>query len=181
MNKAFFLDRDGTINKDVHYLDAPEKVELIPGAADAIKLMNEAGYKVIVVSNQSGVARGYFKEEVVDKINARINELLNEHNAHIDAFYWCPHYIGGKIKKYAIDCECRKPKLGLFKQGIIDFDLEPRRCYACGDKSTDIENLEKLGLPKSHLKKVQCDEEYGLMRVFDWKEIKSGKIKTCIC
>ncbi len=150
MNKAFFLDRDGTINKDTHYVGDPDKLELLPGAAEGIRRINEAGYLAIVISNQSGVARGYFTEEDVRKVNSRLNKMLGEYGAHIDAFYWCPHFPSGIVKEYAVECDCRKPKLGLFKRAIEDFELDAKECFACGDKARDIEGLEKLGTPKKN-------------------------------
>lgn len=159
MNKAFFLDRDGTINKDTHYVGDPEKLELLPCAAEGIRRMNEAGYLVIVISNQSGVARGYFTEKDVKNINSRLNEMLGEYGAHIDAFYWCPHLPCGSVKEYAVECDCRKPKLGLFKKAIEDFDLDVRECFACGDKKRDVENLTRLGLPVSHLGIIDSGNE----------------------
>lgn len=172
MNKAFFLDRDGTINVDTGYVGIPDEVELLPGAAEAIKKMNDAGYFVIVISNQSGVARGYFGVEDVEKVNERINELLGEYGAHIDAFYYCPHLAEGVVKEYAIDCECRKPKLAMFKKAMQDYKLNPSLCYACGDKPRDIEGLTGLGIPKGHLKIVfdKCDA-LNMNQVFKWEEI----------
>ena len=151
MNKAFLLDRDGTINADTGYVGDPDKVELLPGTAEAIRKMNQAGYLVIVVSNQSGVGRGYFGLDAVKRVNDRINELLAKHGAHIDAFYICPHLKGGVVKEFDVECECRKPKLGLFKKAIVDFSLDPSQCYACGDKPRDVERLPELGIPPEHL------------------------------
>lgn len=151
MNKAFLLDRDGTINVDTGYVGDPEKVELLPGAARSIRKMNEAGYLVIVISNQSGVARGYFTMEDVHRVNQRINELLAAEGAHIDAFYVCPHLKGAAVKKFDLDCLCRKPKTGLFRQAMEEYDLDPELCYACGDKARDVEHLPELGIPQDHL------------------------------
>ena len=151
MNKAFFLDRDGTVNVDTGYVGDPEKVTLMAGAARSIRKMNKAGYLVIVVSNQSGVARGYFTMEDVHRVNRKINELLATEGAHIDAFYVCPHLKGAAVKEFDLDCSCRKPKTGLFRQAIEEHDLEPELCYACGDKARDIERLPELGIPQSHL------------------------------
>lgn len=145
-DRAFFLDRDGTINKDTGYVMSPENVVLLEGAGEAIRKMNMAGYLVIVVSNQSGVARGMGTEEDVIRVNKQIQKLLQPYEAKIDAFYYCPHCKEGIIKKYAIDCECRKPKLGMFKQAIEDYQLNPQKCIAAGDKRRDIENLYQLGI-----------------------------------
>lgn len=151
MNKAFFLDRDGTINVDSGYVGNPDDLVLLPGAAEAVKKMNDAGYLVIVISNQSGVARGYFGLEDVEKVNKRLNDMLKEHGAHIDAFYYCPHLTNGAVNEFSVECDCRKPKLGLFKKAIEDFDLDPNECFACGDKPRDVESLVRLGVPDSHL------------------------------
>lgn len=175
MNKAFFLDRDGTINVDTGYVGNPDDVKLLPGAAEAIKKMNDAGYLVIVISNQSGVARGYFGIEDVEKVNARINELLGEYGAHIDAFYYCPHLKDGSVKEYAIDCDCRKPKLGMFKRAIADYDLDPALCYACGDKPRDIEGLTQLGVPEENLRLVYNEHNpVSIDQAYEW-----GKIVLC--
>lgn len=151
MKKAFFLDRDGTINVDTGYVGKPEDVELLPGAADAIRKMNEAGFLVIVVTNQSGVARGYYGLEDVEKVNQQINSSLLKQNAHIDAFYICPHLENAPVEQYNKRCNCRKPNLGLFEKAIFDFDLDPALCYACGDKLRDVERLTELGIPETHL------------------------------
>ena len=169
MNRAVFLDRDGTINKDTGYVGNPDDLELLPGVAEAIRKMNEAGYLVIVISNQSGVARGYFGIDDVEKVNARLNEMLEEADAHIDAFYYCPHLVSGTIPEFAVDCDCRKPKSGMFKQAISDFNLDPVQCFACGDKDRDVVALEELGIPKAHLKVVQSNIDYTLL---EWEFVR---------
>lgn len=147
MNKAFFLDRDGTIIVDKNYLAKPEDIELLDGAAEAIRMMNENNYKVIVVSNQSGVARGYFKIEDVHKVNAKLNELLEEKGAHIDAFYVCPHHPKGIISPYNISCTCRKPGTYLFEKAAKDYNIDMSSSAAVGDRVRDVQNLERLGIP----------------------------------
>ena len=162
MNKAFFLDRDGTINVDTGYVGTPEKVELMPGAARSIRKMNNAGYLVIVISNQSGVARGYFTMEDVH----RVNQLLAIEGAHIDAFYMCPHLKGAAVKKFDVSCSCRKPKTGLFRQAMEEYALDPALCYACGDKARDVERLPELGIPQDHLAIVDgkaMDEYFSIL------------------
>jgi len=161
LNKAFFLDRDGTINKDTGYVGNPTELELLPGAAEAIKMINEAGYLVIVISNQSGVARGYFSIKDVEQVNVRLNEMLMNRSAHIDAFYYCPHLPDGAVREFATICDCRKPKLGLFKKAIADFDLDPEQCYSCGDKERDISGLSQLGLLEAHLGIIDGKKEPG--------------------
>lgn len=161
LNRAFFLDRDGTINVDSGYVGNPDALELLPGAAAAVRKMNDAGYLVIVITNQSGVARGYFGMEDVEKVHIRLNEMLQAHGAHIDAFYCCPHLPNGSVKEFSLACDCRKPQLGLFKRAIQDFDLDPTECFACGDKLRDVENLDQLGVPARHLGVVDGEHTLG--------------------
>lgn len=161
MKKAFLLDRDGTINVDSGYVGAVKDVKLLPGAGEAIRRINQAGYLAIVVSNQSGVARGYFDINAVDQVNRRLNELLAEYNAHIDVFYYCPHLKNAEVAEFAVDCDCRKPRLGMFRRAIEEYELNPAKCYACGDKLRDVENLTQLGLPAAHLGVLQENEKYS--------------------
>ena len=138
MKIAVFIDRDGTICKDVHYMRSPEQFELLPGAAEGIKLLNELDVKVIVATNQSGVARGYFTEADLQKIHERMIEELSKRGARIDAIYYCPHHPND-------DCDCRKPKVGMLKQAARDFGLELGKCFIIGDKKLDVETGRNAG------------------------------------
>ena len=158
LNKAFFWDRDGTINIDYGYVGNVEDVELIEGIGDTIHLLNESGFLVIVVSNQSGVARGYFSMEDVDRVNNRINELLSKYGAHVDKFYICPHLQDGVVPKYTKKCRCRKPQTGLFQEAIAEYHIDVSRSYAVGDKLRDIECLPGIGFNISHLFVVDSTE-----------------------
>lgn len=151
MNKAFFLDRDGTINEDKGYIHRISDLKLLEGAAEAVRRMNQNGYKVIVVTNQSGVARGYFPYSKVIEINNALQELLQCEDAYIDRFYICPHHKDGVIKPYNIPCECRKPGLLLFEQARKDYDLDLEQCFAIGDKVSDIKNLHQIGIRRTGL------------------------------
>lgn len=110
---AVFLDRDGVLIEDVHYLKNPEQVRLTPGAGPAVARLNAEGLPVVVVTNQSGVARGYFPEEAVAEAHRRLDELLAEHGARIDRYYHCPHHPDGTVAAYRVACECRKPRPGM--------------------------------------------------------------------
>ncbi len=138
MNKACFLDRDGVLIEEKEYLDSADQVILIDGAIDAIKLLKESGYLVVVVSNQSGVARGYFKENSILKVNRRITELLSKDHLYIDAFYHCPHHEKGSIPKYTISCNCRKPKPGMLLKAAEDLSIDLQSSFMIGDKISDI-------------------------------------------
>lgn len=144
-NKAVFLDRDGTISIEKNYLYKPEDFKFIDGSIGAIRLLNRNNYKVIVVTNQAGVARGYYTEREVDRLHHYINEELKKHNAVIDAFYYCPHHPNGK-GKYKIECNCRKPKTGLFEKAVSDFRVDVTKSYLIGDKASDIEAGKRVGM-----------------------------------
>ena len=137
---AAFLDRDGTVIADTHYVARPEQVELLPGAAKAIARLNARGVPVIVVSNQSGIARGYFTYEEHERVQAQVEALLAVAGARIDAVYICPHHPGAGDA-----CECRKPGTLLFRRAIAEHDLEPARSWFVGDRWRDVAPAEALG------------------------------------
>lgn len=139
MNKAIFLDRDGTINVEKNYLFKIEEFEFLDGVVDGLKKLSDAGFLLIIVTNQSGIGRGYYTEDDYYQLRDYINGKLEEYNVKITAEYFCPHLIDAKIKKYAIECGCRKPKLGLFERAIEEFDIDVNASYAIGDKIRDLE------------------------------------------
>ena len=138
MKKAVFIDRDGTINVEKDYLYRIADFEFIPGAEEAIKLLNEAGLLVIVVTNQSGVARGYYNEDDVEQLHRHINSELKQHGAHVDAWYFCPHHPLGR-GSYALPCDCRKPLPGMLQQAALRYDIDMEHSFMVGDKRADIE------------------------------------------
>ncbi len=142
---AIFLDRDGTINEDVNFLSSPEQIILIDHSAEAIKEANEIGLKVIVFTNQSGIARGYFTEEDLEKIHRRLDELLAEKGAKIDAYYYCPHHPTEGKGDYKIECECRKPKDGMLKRASREQNIDLKNSFVVGDKCVDIEAGKRAG------------------------------------
>lgn len=145
-NKAVFLDRDGTINVEKNYLYRVEDFAFIKGSIDAIKLLNEHCYKVIVITNQAGIARGYYQPADVLKLHCWVNEQLAANGAHIDAFYFCPHHPAGKINEYAVECDCRKPGTALIEQAIREFAIDITRSYFIGDKNSDVLAGKNAGL-----------------------------------
>ena len=145
MNRAVFLDRDGTIVEDPGYLDSCDKVRFLPGVSKAIKLLKESGFKVIVITNQSGVARGYFTEETVKEINKYICQSLVEEGTSIDRIYYCPHHIEGVIERYKKDCYCRKPEPGMVEEAAREFDIDLKKSFVIGDKGSDIEAGHRAG------------------------------------
>ncbi|MFH1541220.1 MAG: HAD family hydrolase [Elusimicrobiota bacterium] len=131
-NKAVFLDRDGTINKDMHYSVDVSRLKVFKNAAPAIKILNNANYKVIIISNQSGIARGYFKKKDVKKLNKIIVDRLKKRKAKIDAIYFCPHHPDE-------NCKCRKPKPSMILQAKKDFNIDIKNSYIVGDAQSDID------------------------------------------
>lgn len=145
MNKAVFLDRDGTINFDVGYLNHPDHLKLLPGSAEAIKMLNEADYKVVIISNQSGVARGLFPEDVLQSIDKKLQKELLKAGAYIDANYYCPHHPEHGVYPYKAACDCRKPRTALIDKAIKNLSIDPKVSFFVGDKATDIECGQKAG------------------------------------
>ncbi|MBN2225199.1 MAG: D-glycero-beta-D-manno-heptose 1,7-bisphosphate 7-phosphatase [Deltaproteobacteria bacterium] len=143
--RAVFLDRDGTINVEVGYLSRPEDFVLIDGSAQAIKRLNEAGFLVVVVSNQSGVARGYFGEREVARVNETMAGQLEGLGARLDAVYYCPHYPEGTVEKYRRECNCRKPGPGMVRRAQEQFDIDVSRSYVVGDHRGDIVLAKNVG------------------------------------
>jgi len=143
---AVFLDRDGTINEQMGYINHLSRFVLLPGAARGIRLLNESGYLVIVVSNQSGVARGYFPIDLVYEVHDLMRSRLASEGARVDDVLFCPHYPGGKVPEYAVHCGCRKPKPGLIEQARQRFDIDMARSAVVGDRFSDMELASACGL-----------------------------------
>jgi D-glycero-D-manno-heptose 1,7-bisphosphate phosphatase len=143
---AIFLDRDGTINEEVGFLDSLEKLRLIPGAARAISMINESGFKAIVVTNQSGVARGLFDEEMVAAAHQKIQKMLLEKGARIDAFFYCPHHPTASRGIYLKNCPCRKPAPGMLLRAKDELMIALEDSYIIGDTLNDIEAGAKVGV-----------------------------------
>lgn len=138
MKRAVFIDRDGTINVEKDYLYLAEEFEFIPGAAKAIGILNKAGFLVVVVTNQSGVARGYYTEEDVHLLHRHIASQLELEGAAVDAWFYCPHHPAGR-GSYALPCRCRKPLPGMLLEAARRFDIDLESSIMIGDKLVDVE------------------------------------------
>ena len=138
MTPAVFLDRDGTLLEEAGYLDRLDKVAFFPYAIDAVRLLNRAGLKVIVITNQSGVGRGMYSEEFVVRTHEIMTARLAAGGAHVDAYYYCPHHPDSALERYRIDCDCRKPAPGMLRTAASDLGLDLRRSFTVGDKWTDV-------------------------------------------
>jgi D-glycero-D-manno-heptose 1,7-bisphosphate phosphatase len=144
---AVFLDRDGVLNEDIGYLHRPEDLVWIAGAPEAVRLINAAGLLAVVVTNQSGVARGYYSEADVERLHAHMARELESHGAHIDAFYMCPYHFEGADPRYIHpDHPDRKPNPGMLLRAMADFSIDAARSLIIGDKASDIEAGRRAGV-----------------------------------
>ncbi len=137
MNKAIFLDRDGTIIVDKKYSFLPETIQFIDGVIPALRKLSEQGFLLIIITNQSGVARGLFTEKNVLDFNNELVRLLRKENIPICACYYCPHHPQGVVEEYSIHCDCRKPGIELFLNAVKDYDIDLAKSYAIGDRMRD--------------------------------------------
>jgi len=140
---AIFLDRDGTINIEKNYLHKIEDWEWIPGAIDAIRMINEMGFLVVVVTNQAGIARGYYEEEEVHALHEHVDRLLEVQNAKIDAYYICPHHPDYSDDQ---DCTCRKPESGMLLLAKKELNIDLSKSWLIGDKLSDVEAAKNIGV-----------------------------------
>lgn len=154
---AAFLDRDGVINVDHGYVVRVEDLEFTPTAVEGIRLLNEADYRVIVVTNQSGVARGFFGVDDVERFHWHMRSELSRVNAHIDAFYFCPHHPQGIVAEFALDHPDRKPNPGMLLRAIKDWSIDRGGSFLIGDKSSDLAAAAAAGLAGILVARNRCD------------------------
>jgi D-glycero-D-manno-heptose 1,7-bisphosphate phosphatase len=145
MKKVLFIDRDGTIIEDVGYLRDLSQVDLLPWAGDAIQQLNDAGFAVVVITNQSGVARGYFDEAHVQATHRALDAALAPHGARIESYYYCPHYPQSSDPRYGRECDCRKPARGLVDRAARELGVDPRRSFVVGDRWLDLRLARAVG------------------------------------
>ena len=168
--KAVFLDRDGTINIEVNYLYKQEDFEFIENTIEAIKIFHKLKFKVIVLTNQSGIARGYYTEDDVKKLHKHIDVLLANKDTYVDYYYYCPHYPEGTVEEYKKVCKCRKPKIGMIVDAVKDFDIDLNESIIIGDKEIDVQTGKNAGIGKCVLVRTghKIDEQVTVAdEVFD--------------
>ena len=160
-NKAVFIDRDGTINVNVGYIDHPDDFQMYPGVIEGIKLLKKNGYKIIIVTNQSGIGRGYFVKKNLDDIHHKMNHELSENGTTVDAIYYCPHHPDDQ-------CNCRKPKTGLLEQAVKDLNIDIKESFIIGDRMLDMEAGDKIGcntvLVPENKEKVSLEMKKSLVK-----------------
>ena len=160
-NKAIFFDRDHTLIEDPGYIDDPGAVKLLPGVDAAVKSLADAGYKIIVVTNQSGIARGLLTEEMLEKIHAELKSQLAHGGAPLDAIYYCSYHVEGIVEGYAIDSDLQKPKPGMLLKAADELDIDLEASWMVGDSGRDIEAGRRAGCRTVRLKpsELQADKE----------------------
>jgi D-glycero-D-manno-heptose 1,7-bisphosphate phosphatase len=147
--KAAFIDRDGVINEERNYVHRISDFVLLPGVIEGLQMLRDAGYRLIVVTNQAGIARGYYDQAEMDHLHDHMRELFAEHSILLDAIYFCPHHPQGCIKDFAVECDCRKPSPGLLIQAAKDFELNLATCVLIGDKLSDVRAGECAGVGRT--------------------------------
>jgi len=145
LRPAVFIDRDGTLTEEVGYVNHPRRLRLLPRSAEAIRRLNAAGVPAVVVTNQSGVARGYFSPNILESVNATLIELLKDAGASLDGVYVCPHHPTEGEPPFRADCDCRKPRPGLLRRAAADLDLDLGASVMVGDKASDVETAPAVG------------------------------------
>ena len=144
--KAAFFDRDGVLNVDKSYLYKIEDLEWIDGAKEALAYLTEKGYTIFVVTNQSGIARGYYTVADMEKLHEFMAQQIAAAGGKIEKFYYCPHLPEGKVAEYAVECDCRKPKPGLILRAFAEYDIDKNAAFLIGDKPRDVESAEATGI-----------------------------------
>ena len=144
--RAVFIDRDGTISEEIGYVNHPSRYRVFAYAAEAIKLLNEANWLAILITNQAGVARGYFTEDVIGAVHNLLAQELARGGARLDAIYYCPHHPSVGEPPYRFDCDCRKPKPGLIRRAADEFDIDLAGSWMIGDRYSDTELARNAGL-----------------------------------
>lgn len=143
---AVFLDRDGTVSCEKGYINHENRIALYPKSAQAIRRLNDAGVPAILITNQAGVARGYFPIEMVEKVHERLVELLlDEGGARLDGIFFCPHHKDGIVPPYNVSCDCRKPGTGLIEMAVAAHNIDPKTSFMVGDKISDVKLGNAIG------------------------------------
>jgi D-glycero-D-manno-heptose 1,7-bisphosphate phosphatase len=169
MQPAVFIDRDGTISEEVGYVNHPSRFRLFPYSSQAIRKLNERHWLAIVVTNQAGVARGYFSEDVILRVHDQLDLELKKQQAQLDAIYYCAHHPSVGEPPYRLDCDCRKPKAGLVNRAAQDFEIDLSASWMVGDRYSDIELARNAGLRSAFVLSGYGRGEWEYQRA-GWKQ-----------
>ena len=182
--RAAFLDRDGVINELVYFpelgvIDSPlnpDQFKLLPDVAKAIQTSNELDFKVVVISNQPGIAKGKMTQKLFEAIRLKMRKELESKGAHLDAEYYCLHHPEAVREEYRLDCNCRKPKIGLFLRALSELNIDPRRSFSIGDSLTDVKAGKAAGLATILIGSMKCD----LCRLMDQQDAHPDFVVTSL-
>jgi len=144
---AVFLDRDGTLNEEIGYVNHPSRFQVYPWAGEAVRLLNDAGFAAVVITNQSGIARGYFDERLVELLHLKMRAEIEGGGGELAGIFYCPHHPQGKVAAYAQECDCRKPGPGLIRRAAEELNLDLANSFMIGDRFGDIETARRVHLP----------------------------------
>ena len=167
--RAVFIDRDGTISEEVGYINHPSRFRVFPYSAPAIKLLNDAGWLAVVITNQAGVARGYFSESMIQLVHENLQQELASLNARLDGIYYCAHHPSVGEPPYRVDCDCRKPKPGLVNRAAEEMNIDLSASWMIGDRYGDIEMARNAGVRSAFVLSGYGRGEWEHQRK-DWKE-----------
>lgn len=168
MRRAVFMDRDGTISEEVGYVNHPARYRVFPYSAEAVRLLNEAGWLAILVTNQAGVARGYFTEDLIAAVHDRLKGELEREGARLDAVYYCAHHPSVGESPYRVDCDCRKPRPGLIRRAAEEFNIDLAQSWMIGDRYSDVELAHNAGVHACFVKSGYGRGEWEYQRA-QWK------------
>ncbi len=173
-NKCVFLDRDGVLIEDVGYLKNPEDIIIMPNSVEALQTLKARGFLLIIVTNQAGVAKGFFNMDELTAVNNRLLKIYEDNGIIIDDLYFCPHHESGTVEPYNIKCSCRKPAAGMVLKGIEKFSIDPLKSFMAGDKDSDIMLAKNSGLKSFYIKNAMYKHDESIIPDFYVKDLKEA-------
>ncbi len=174
MEKCIFLDRDGVLIKDVGYLKNPDDIILMPKTIEALKDLKKSGFLLIIVTNQAGVAKGFFTVDDLDRVNKRLIKVYETNGIAIDDLYFCPHHENGTVEPYNIRCSCRKPNTEMVAKGVEKFDIDINKSFMVGDKDSDILLAKNSGLRSFYIKNSMYEHDENIIPDFYVSDLKEA-------
>ncbi len=173
-NKCVFLDRDGVLIKDIGYLKNPEDIIIMPNSIESLKILKKNGFLLIVVTNQAGIAKGFFNIDDLAAVNNRLLKIYEDDGMIIDDLYFCPHHENGTVEPYNIKCSCRKPDTGMVLKGVERFNIDIGKSYMVGDKDSDILLAINSGLKSFYIRNSMYDHDENIIPDFYVKDLKEA-------
>ena len=173
-NKCVFLDRDGVLIKDVGYLKNPEDIIIMTNSVEALKILKAAGFLLIIVTNQAGIAKGFFNMDDLAAVNNRLLKIYEDNGIIIDDLYFCPHHENGTVEPYNIKCSCRKPGTGMVLKGAEKFNIDADKSFMIGDKDSDIMLAKNSGLKSLYIRNFMYEHDENIVPDFYVNDLKEA-------